>query len=149
MKRILCLIVFTFLLSACDEKETEEYQEVPFEIIDSNVSANESRQSYEVINSQESFDDMINKQIGNGFLTDPIIDFETETVIAVFMGEMNSGGHSINIENIKLFDSGSLKIKVKKIYPGEGDIVTWALTNPYQIVKIQGSFLVEEVIFID
>jgi len=57
------------------------------------------------------------------------INFDERMVIAVFMGEKNTGGYSIMIDNIVEKDT----------YPGIGCAVIQVLTQPYYIVELPKS----------
>lgn len=63
------------------------------------------------------------------------IDFEEKMIIAVFQGEKNTGGYSIEITEIIEKDN-SLKVYIKETVPGENCILTQALTSPYHIVEL-------------
>ncbi|MBU1852417.1 MAG: protease complex subunit PrcB family protein [Candidatus Omnitrophica bacterium] len=66
----------------------------------------------------------------------PEIDFGKEMVIAVFMGERNSGGYEVEI--IKIVDTGEeIVIKVKEKELPLESFQTMALTQPYHIVVIK------------
>jgi len=65
----------------------------------------------------------------------PAIDFQKQTVLAVFMGTRNTGGYGIRIESV--VDTGEETIaRVKQRFPPPGAMVTMALTQPYDIVTI-------------
>lgn len=65
----------------------------------------------------------------------PSIDFEHEGVIAVFMGQQPTGGHSIRVDRVMHGDD-ELMVEVVLQSPGEGCITTQALTQPYQMVSV-------------
>lgn len=65
----------------------------------------------------------------------PSVDFSRDSILTVYMGEQNSGGHSIEITGVKLA-GGTLKVQVKETRPGPNAMVTMALTQPYHMVKI-------------
>lgn len=65
----------------------------------------------------------------------PVIDFENEMAVAVFMGQRNTGGYSVEIMEITEEYSG-LKVYYKESLSLPGGIVTQALTAPYHIVKL-------------
>jgi len=68
----------------------------------------------------------------------PEVDFEMQTVVAVFMGTRNSGGYGIRVD--KVIDGGEKTIvRVKKSSPPPGAMVTMAITQPYDIVAIPKS----------
>lgn len=66
----------------------------------------------------------------------PQIDFSTGTLLAVFMGEKNTGGFGIEIKEV--IDTGKQIVAlVEEITPQEGGMVTMAFTSPYHIVKVE------------
>jgi hypothetical protein len=79
------------------------------------------------------------------------IDWGNEMVIALFMGEQSTGGHSISVTSIERRQlmqilpvpgpppAFELAVNVLRVHPGPGDIVTMAFTAPYQIVKLARS----------
>ena len=72
----------------------------------------------------------------------PAIDFEKETVVAVFSGQKNSGGYSIKIERILSQKRGSVEsivVLFRETVPTPGSMQTRALTFPGHVVVIQKS----------
>lgn len=68
----------------------------------------------------------------------PQIDFETQMVLAVFLGIKRTGGYDVRI--VRVVESGRrLEVFVKSSSPAPGDIVTQALTAPYHIVVVPKS----------
>ncbi len=68
----------------------------------------------------------------------PEVDFESQMVIAVFMGVKNSGGYATEITAIK--EGGdSIAVFVEETSPGPNCAVTLALTSPFHIVKMKKS----------
>lgn len=63
----------------------------------------------------------------------PTVDFTKNNVVALFMGQQSSGGHSISISDLSI-EGNTAIVTVKKKYP-EG-IATSALTEPYYIAVI-------------
>ena len=66
----------------------------------------------------------------------PEVNFDSEIVVAVFMGEKSSGGYEISIEKIIEKDS-ELVISIREVNPKLGEGVTMALTQPFHIIKTQ------------
>jgi hypothetical protein len=65
----------------------------------------------------------------------PEIDFDKQTVLAVFMGRKPTGGYATKITRIT--DTGKrIEATVQEHAPGPGDIVTQALTSPYHMVAV-------------
>jgi hypothetical protein len=65
----------------------------------------------------------------------PVVDFNKEIVIAVFLGEKPTGGHTVEIVRIDR-NNDELEILFKEVTPPPGGIVTQALTQPFHIVRI-------------
>ena len=64
----------------------------------------------------------------------PPVDFDQETVIAVFIGGFPTGGYSVEIKRIESTVLG-FTIHIEETHPGEGCGLTMAFTQPYHIVK--------------
>ena len=64
----------------------------------------------------------------------PSIDFEKEVVIALFLGQRNSGGYSINIDSIHVKKNTSFEVVIKETIPT--DMVSLAITQPFSIYKL-------------
>ena len=76
----------------------------------------------------------------------PKVDFTKDMILAVFMGQKSTGGHSVQIVKVSKTDKG-LKTHVREISPKPVDIVTQALTSPFHLVII--SSVEGDVIFVD
>ncbi|TSA06081.1 MAG: protease complex subunit PrcB family protein [Deltaproteobacteria bacterium] len=65
----------------------------------------------------------------------PEVNFETEIVIAVFMGERQTGGYGIEIKRI-VRHVEEIIVEVEEQHLRPDSLVTMALTQPYHIVII-------------
>jgi len=65
----------------------------------------------------------------------PLKDDLKYDIVAVFMGQKNTGGYSITIESIRV-DGTTTYLKKKETKPEPGGMVSMALTAPYVIVEI-------------
>ena len=65
----------------------------------------------------------------------PAIDFEKESVVAVFMGSRNTAGYSITILSATE-GGGALVVKYRETRPTAGGVTAQVLTFPYHIVAI-------------
>lgn len=68
-------------------------------------------------------------------LTPPNIDFTKETVIAIFIGEKSTGGHSIDVQAVKTTNK-ALEINYKIASPKAGEYATTAICQPFCFVKV-------------
>lgn len=73
----------------------------------------------------------------------PKIDFKNQRVVALFLGQKNSGGHVITIKNVTE-KGGKISVEVQKTSPKPGENATMAITNPYCIAKINST---KEIVF--
>jgi hypothetical protein len=65
----------------------------------------------------------------------PIIDFDREIVVGIFLGEKRTGGYEVEIVRAERRDS-SLYFYYREESPPPGAMVTQALTQPFHLVKI-------------
>ena len=67
----------------------------------------------------------------------PLVDFQTEMIVAVFSGEKGTGGYGIEITRIEE-DSAKhvVQVFVRESKPPAGAIVVQALSQPCHIVKL-------------
>lgn len=65
----------------------------------------------------------------------PTVDFDKQTVLAIFAGPKKSGGYSIKITTIKLAGK-ELQVRYHLTEPDKGKLTTQVLTYPSHIVKI-------------
>ena len=65
----------------------------------------------------------------------PIIDFNREMVVGVFLGEKSTGGYEVEIVRAERRDS-SLYFYYRGKNPLPGTMVTQALTQPFHLVKV-------------
>ena len=67
------------------------------------------------------------------FLKLPKVDFEKQVVLAVFMGEKNTGGYRIQIRGMK--DTGKkIEVSVKTTSPPQDGFSIQVLTQPYEFL---------------
>ncbi|MBW3660482.1 MAG: protease complex subunit PrcB family protein [Gemmatimonadetes bacterium] len=64
----------------------------------------------------------------------PEVDFDRSVVVAATAGQKPTGGHAIDIEGV-LANGDGVWVSVRKTTPGEGCVVTQALTAPAVVVK--------------
>ncbi|HKZ94207.1 MAG TPA: protease complex subunit PrcB family protein [Candidatus Bathyarchaeia archaeon] len=117
--------------------ETVVQEKLEFATIDRGSHSGQINPAYFVIQDTETWIEVWNQHAQ--FMLDPppppSIDFSKHTVIAAFMGEVNTGGYAVNVYD--LIDTGSsIVAKIEKTRPGPTCIVTQALTQPYHIVQI-------------
>lgn len=65
----------------------------------------------------------------------PIVDFNKNQVVVLFLGQKSSGGYSISIDRVEE-EAGKITVYKKVQTPQAGENVTMALTNPLVIAII-------------
>ncbi len=66
------------------------------------------------------------------------IDFDTEAVVAVRLGERPTGGYRIAVDGASRVD-GEIVISASEVAPDPGDMVTQAITYPYTVLRVTAS----------
>jgi hypothetical protein len=98
--------------------------------------------SQRVVRTQAEWERLWAQLRGNEVPTPPApkVDWSREMVLAVFMGERNSGGHSVSIRNVTTGDK-EIVATYEETAPSRDVITTQALTQPYHVAVIKRSDL--------
>jgi hypothetical protein len=75
----------------------------------------------------------------------PIVDFDREMIVGIFLGEKGTGGYEVEIVRAERRDS-SLYFYYREESPHPGAIVTQALTQPFHLVRV-GKYDNTQIIF--
>ena len=107
---------------------------VYFETIDiGHICTHRERRDY-IIQTQQKLDDLWQKTYWS-FSEVPDIDFSSNIVLAVYMGEHTTGGYHIEIMNISE-NVVLTRVYIRETSPSPDDLMIPTLTQPYHIVKI-------------
>lgn len=118
------------------ESDAASGNKLKFETIKESIySSNAEEKKYTIKNWREWGDLWI--KMGYTRIA-PIVDFNNDMVIAVFQGEKNTGGYSIEINRI-IEKEKVIEVSVLETFPGRACMVTQALTSPYHVVKLAKS----------
>ena len=123
-------------------------QDVPFGTLNSGSTAPMNLQAQNtVVRSQAELDATgLSQLMPRAALVN--VDWDKEMLIALVMGPQSSGGYGISAEAIKwritpfggpggpLGGARHLEVQVKKTAPAPGSFVTMAITNPFQLIKL-------------
>lgn len=137
LKFPLVLSLVLVLMSSCSI--TKSNKEISYQVLTDSSYQGKKRQSYEVIDNHDDLNKLY------ALIKDelvPNVDFAKSRIVALFMGEKNTGGYAIGIEEIKE-EGNKVIIKVKKSYPD--GMATMALSQPYMIAKIDTTKKIEFV----
>lgn len=67
----------------------------------------------------------------------PQVDFETQVVVAVVLGERPNGGYDVGVDRVMFDDeAGEMRVEFTETEPGDGCAVTQVLTSPYVLVAV-------------
>ncbi|HZW98681.1 MAG TPA: protease complex subunit PrcB family protein [Trueperaceae bacterium] len=65
----------------------------------------------------------------------PSVNFERETLIAIFQGQQTTGGYGVQAQRV-VEERGELYVDVAFTEPAEGAMTTQALTSPWTLVRV-------------
>ena len=93
--------------------------------------------SFELATNQADLERLWNRAYGTVTPKPPVpeVDFGKVSVAAFFMGTQNSGGYSVDVQNVAV-ESGEAYLDIKTTAPAPGTLSTQALTNPWVMVRI-------------
>ncbi len=134
MKKLVALFSVVVLFSCSSTKSTKS---VSFQVLTDSGYKGKKTESYEIIDNHQDLKrlyDTVKDEIV------PNVDFAKSRVVALFMGEKNTGGYAIGIESVRQ-ENGKVIVKIKKTYPD--GMVTMAFTQPYMIAKIDTTRKIE------
>lgn len=71
----------------------------------------------------------------------PAVDWETDLVLGVFLGERPTGGYSVSVREIRRLAPDRIELHVTIREPSPSDFVTMAFTYPGELIRIEHSGL--------
>lgn len=134
MKRLLQLGLMLVLFSSCSINVLNNMNAnvgTTFELLKQEAYGGWDDESNLIISKQSELDKLY-KDLNLG--TAPKINFESNKVVALFMGQKRTGGYSISVRKITV-NGDTTTVSVKRVTP-EGGMATMALTAPYCIAII-------------
>ncbi|MFD2603599.1 protease complex subunit PrcB family protein [Flavobacterium suzhouense] len=133
MKKVITFCLMLMLLSSCSFKIVNNIQvdaAVVFEILKQDAYGGRDAKSNVVI---KSHDELLALYKELGWSNVPTVDFSQNNVVAIFMGQKNTGGYSVGVRKVTIEDNTAI-INTTETKP-EG-MATMALTAPYCIVVV-------------
>jgi len=133
MKKSIFLFSTITLFLSCATKPSP----VSYQVLSEGDYNGRKTQTYQVIDNHQELNKLYD-QIKDDLI--PKVDFAKSRVVALHLGEKNTGGYSIGIENVRK-ENGKIIVRIKKTYPQGA--VTMAFTQPYMIAKINTNRKIE------
>lgn len=133
MKKVITFCLMLVIITSCSINVVNNVKvdaAVAFEILKQDSYGGRDQKSTVVI---KSHDELVKLYKELGWTNIPTIDFSQNNVVALFMGQKNSGGYSIGVRKVTIEDNTAI-INTVETKP-EG-MATMALTAPYCIVVI-------------
>lgn len=139
MKKIILnlgIALLTITLLSCGAKKQKMEKEISYELIESQSQGGYKVGQYQTITNPLDLKSLymelnLSKKPG---LPVPEVDFESESIVALFMGEKMSGGYDIKIKSIKRISTTKIEIQIEETSPN--DMATMAITSPFAIYKV-------------
>lgn len=140
------LVLLTAFVAACGpakqqdgsmETSADNQKGIPFEVLVQHSHGGYDQPQIKVIKEPTELQAIYSKMNMTrrpGFPI-PEVDFDNEMIIGLYMGEKNTGGFSIGIENIEETKK-ELIITVKETSPDANSMVVTAICQPFCIVKM-------------
>jgi hypothetical protein len=125
--------------SPCPCSGEDVAESVPFSVFASGANAAQQERLAAVATSQEELEELWSRVARTRVPQPdpPEVRFESQTAVAIFMGQQPSGGYSIEIDaGCRIDTSGTVHLCYTAYEPPEDAIVTMALTSPYAFVLI-------------
>lgn len=143
MKKIALFTLLVFVMMSCKSQRGADGSPgmnggENFVILKESEYGGREAESHEVIRSQQELDALF-KELGHNRMT---VDFSAYNVVAVFMGQKNTGGYKITVEDVSV-DDNTAHVLTKTTVPEPDGMVSMALTQPYCIASIPKAEKVE------
>ncbi|RDI13366.1 protease complex subunit PrcB family protein [Flavobacterium sp. AG291] len=133
MKKVITFCLMLMLLSSCSFKIVNNIQvdaAVAFEILKQDAYGGRDAKSNVVVKSREQLAALY-KELG--WSNVPTVDFSQNNVVAIFMGQKNTGGYSVSVRKVTIEDNTAI---INTIETKPEGMATMALTAPYCIVVV-------------
>ncbi|HEX5774766.1 MAG TPA: protease complex subunit PrcB family protein [Candidatus Paceibacterota bacterium] len=112
--------------------------EVSFVELDEGVGADVTERKNYAARDEDAYERLWEMAHGEDGKPMPEVDFSKEYVIAAFSGERPSGGHAVAVEKVVDAD-GVRTVHAALTAPGDGCVVTDAITSPFVFITVPES----------
>lgn len=144
--KFLSITLILVTITSCAIQNKNSNKEIKLELIESHSHGGFKSEQYHTVTNHIELKQLytqLNLSRKPG-LPIPEVNFETESIIAFFMGQKMSGGFSIKIDSIKQINKTNVEIKLKETEPK--DMATMAITSPFVVYKVSVPNIVISII---
>lgn len=130
---LLFALISTMLLAGCGKPSAEP---TGFTTVDKGYYSGIEESMTVIITDPVAFAALWARHVSGQSPTPPVpaVDFNQDSVLAVYLGERKTGGYDVEVVAIRMADS-KVTATIQRKTP-RGDTGTGATTQPYHIVKI-------------
>lgn len=135
MKKLASLFVVLLIVTGCKINIVNNINAsgtVSFEILEQSSHGGRKERSNVIITSQDDLQALYTElKLG----TAPKVNFDSNNVVALFLGQKPSGGFTIGVKSVTV-EGNVATVKVNITKPEPGQMTTTVITTPYSITVI-------------
>jgi protease stability complex PrcB-like protein len=134
MRSVASLVLLLASCAACGAAVGET---VPFSTLGKGINSGIREPAQVVVRSQSEWVALWGRHLRTRTAPPPppAVDFTTEMVVALFLGERSTGGYEIEVTQVERTDPGlAVRFRVKK--PDPGAMPMQVLTQPFHLIKL-------------
>lgn len=120
---------------------------IPFETVEKGTSSGYEDELRAVYRTPDEFAALWHTHASKVLPTPdvPSVDFESEMVAAVFLGQKITGGYGVEVTSVDRNDAGAVTVNYETSSPPPGAMTITALTEPFHMIRLEKS--AGEVVF--
>jgi hypothetical protein len=139
MKKIIPVLML-LILASCSSTKNKSTENKLYKVLVSSDYNGASFRFYELITEPNEFKMLLGDEEIRKFVKPD--DITTSNFILVNMGEKNTGGYRIEVVSVEEL-TDKIIITIKEIEPKKDGVITTAITNPYEVIKINSKKPIE------
>jgi hypothetical protein len=135
MRSVASLVLLFASCTACRAAAVGET--VPFSTLGKGINSGIRESAQVVVRSQSEWVALWGRHMRTRTAPPPppAVDFTTEMVVALFLGERPTGGYEIEVTQVERTDRGlAVRFRVKK--PDPGAMLMQVLTQPFHLIEL-------------
>jgi PrcB C-terminal len=143
-------LYFLTSITACSAENMSAVEPVSFVNLDKGFRSGLRERKFVVIKTANEWKELWSSHMSGSIPPKalPSVDFQTEMIVAVFLGERMTGGYGVEITKIEESrQKRILTVTIRETKPPADAMVTQALTQPVHIVKLKKVELAATFVF--